>query len=147
MDNSPKLRYDAHQKDEGHNRKSTRLSMLAGKMRFVLFQSSMLVKWLSSVRYTLYLFVVLKTSTNDLTRVLFVDIDILYSICLQIIYLLHYLRYQFGTIMFFIIGTQCIWFMDNGRSILNRLFGDNHRSEVIQQIYTEFLFPLFVLIV
>ena len=44
MDNSPKLRYDAHQKHEGHNRKSTRLSVLAGKMRFVLFPSSMLAK-------------------------------------------------------------------------------------------------------
>ena len=44
MDNSPKLRYDAHQKHEGHNRKSTRLSVLAGKMRFVLLPSSMLDK-------------------------------------------------------------------------------------------------------
>ena len=44
MDNSSKLRYDAHQKHEGHNRKSTRLSVLAGKMRFVLLPSSMLDK-------------------------------------------------------------------------------------------------------
>ena len=36
MDNSPKLIYEAHQKHEEHNRKSTRLSVLAGKMRFVL---------------------------------------------------------------------------------------------------------------
>jgi hypothetical protein len=44
MDNSPKLRYEAHQKHEGHNRKSTRLSVLAGKLRFVSLPSSRLDK-------------------------------------------------------------------------------------------------------
>lgn len=44
MDNSPKLKYEAHQKHEGHNRKSTRLSVLAGKLRFVSLPSSRLDK-------------------------------------------------------------------------------------------------------
>jgi hypothetical protein len=44
MDNSPKLKYEAHQKHEGHNRKSTRLSVLAGKLRFVSLPSSKLDK-------------------------------------------------------------------------------------------------------
>jgi hypothetical protein len=33
MDNSWKLKYEAHQKQEGHNRKSTRLSVELGMRR------------------------------------------------------------------------------------------------------------------
>jgi hypothetical protein len=44
MDNSPKLKYEAHQKHEGHNRKSTCLSVLAGKLRFVSLPAASLDK-------------------------------------------------------------------------------------------------------
>ncbi|MGB7678377.1 MAG: hypothetical protein WBL49_06170 [Nitrososphaeraceae archaeon] len=44
MDNSWKLKYEAHQKQEGHNRKSTRFSVGVGMRRFVSLSSSRLDK-------------------------------------------------------------------------------------------------------
>jgi hypothetical protein len=44
MDNSWKLKYEAHQKQEGHNRKSTRFSVGVGMLRFVSLSCSRLDK-------------------------------------------------------------------------------------------------------